>query len=117
LRRSYRCGQLGSAVSSLFIAIVWTNHHYLFRYASRITARLLWFNFAQLFSMSMLPFSTAWMAVSRLGSQPVSFYATVFVLVNLTYIALIWEPIDRLPLHEVRPKVRKIMRARSITTL
>ena len=44
---------LSYAVSYLFIAIVWTNHHYLMRYASEATPNLLWFNFAHLFSMSL----------------------------------------------------------------
>src|SRR5215813_9720602 len=82
---------LSYAVSYLFIAIVWVNHHYLMRYAADATQRLLWFNFAHLFSMSLLPFSTAWMAVSRLAPQPVAFYAAVFFLVNATYIGLIHE--------------------------
>jgi uncharacterized membrane protein len=77
---------LSYAVSYLFIAIVWTNHHYLMRYATEATPRLLWFNFAHLFSMSLLPLSTAWMAVSALAPQPVAFYAAVFFLVNATYI-------------------------------
>jgi uncharacterized membrane protein len=64
---------LSYAVSYLFIAIVWTNHHYLLRYAEEATPRLLWFNFAHLFSMPLLPLSTAWMAVSRLALQPVAF--------------------------------------------
>ena len=64
---------LSYAVSYLFIAIVWTNHHYLIRYAEEATPRLLWFNFAHLFSMSLLPLSTAWMAASRLAPQPVAF--------------------------------------------
>jgi uncharacterized membrane protein len=34
----------------LLIAIVWINHHYLMRYAANATPRLLWFNFAHLFS-------------------------------------------------------------------
>jgi TMEM175 potassium channel family protein len=55
---------LSYAVSYLFIAIVWTNHHYLMRYAKEATPRLSWFTFAHLFSMSLLPLSTAWMAVS-----------------------------------------------------
>src|SRR5215475_10621798 len=78
---------LSYAVSYLFIAIVWANHHYLIRYADEVTPRLLWFNFAHLFSMSLLPLSTAWMAVSRLSPQPVAFYALVFFLVNVTYVA------------------------------
>ena len=105
---------LSYAVSYLFIAIVWTNHHYLMRYAAEVTPRLLWFNFAHLFSMSLLPLSTAWMAVSELAPQPVAFYAAVFFLVNATYICLIRELID---IHEVSSTVRRIMRFRSITTL
>jgi uncharacterized membrane protein len=75
---------LSYAVSYLFIAIVWVNHHYLLRYATEATHGLLWFNFAHLFAMSLLPLSTAWMAVSRLAPQPVAFYAAVFFLVNAT---------------------------------
>ena len=108
---------LSYAVSYLFIAIVWTNHHYLMRYAGEATSRLLWFNFAHLFSMSLLPFSTAWMAVSELAPQPVAFYAAVFFLVNATYICLIWELIENAPVARVSPKVRRIMRLRSIATL
>src|SRR4029077_19378393 len=78
---------------------------------------LLWFNFAHLFSMSLLPLSTAWMAVSRLAPQPVCFYAAVFFLVNVTYVALIWELIDRRPAHRVVPRVRRIMHVRSLATL
>lgn len=107
---------LSYAVSYLFIAIVWVNHHYLMRYATEATSRLLWSNFAHLFSMSLLPLSTAWMAVSKLAPQPVAFYAAVFFLVNATYICLIRELIDRSPT-EVPPTVRRIMRFRSVTTL
>jgi uncharacterized membrane protein len=108
---------LSYAVSYLFIAIVWTNHHHLMRYATDATPRLIWSNFAHLFSVSLLPLSTAWMAVSELAPQPVAFYATVFFLVNATYICLIWELIGRDPAKEISPKERKIMRFRSIATL
>ena len=108
---------LSYAVSYLFIAIVWANHHHLLRYTAEITPRLIWFNFAHLFSVSLLPLATAWMAVSELAPQPVAFYAAVFFLVNATYIALMWELIERDPLDAVPPKERKIMRFRAIVTL
>jgi uncharacterized membrane protein len=108
---------LSYAVSYLFIAIVWANHHHLMRYATETTYRLMWFNFAHLFSVSLLPLSTAWMAVSELAPQPVAFYAAVFFLVNVTYIALIRELIERAPVKEISPKERRIMRFRSIPTL
>ena len=108
---------LSYAVSYLFIAIVWANHHYLLRYADEATPRLLWFNFAHLFSMSLLPLSTAWMAASELAPQPVAFYAAVFFLVNATYIALIRELVIETPVRTIPPKVRRIMRVRSLSTL
>lgn len=108
---------LSYAVSYLFIAIVWANHHYLMRYATEATPRLMWVNFGHLFSVSLLPLSTAWMAVSKLAPQPVAFYAAVFFLVNMTYIFLIWELIDRSPIDDVSPRVRSIMHFRSIATL
>jgi uncharacterized membrane protein len=106
---------LSYAVSYLFIAIVWINHHHLLRYATAATPRLMWSNFAHLFSVSLLPLSTAWMAVSELAPQPVAFYAAVFFLVNATYILLIWELIGSAS--AVPRKVRGIMRVRSIVTL
>ena len=86
------------------------------RYATEATPRLVWFNFAHLFSISLLPLSTAWMAVSKLVPQPVAFYAAVFFLVNATCICLILELVDRSPVAEVSSTVRRIMHFRSITT-
>ena len=103
------------AVSYLFIAIVWANHHYLLHYATEATPRLMWFNFVHLFSVSLLPLSTAWMAVSKLAPQPVAFYAAVFFFVNATYILLTWELIQ--PRAGVSKKARRNMRFRSIVTL
>lgn len=105
---------LSYAVSYLFIAIVWTNHHYVMRYATEVKPRLMWFNFAHLFSMSLLPLATSWMAVSELAPQPVALYAGVFLLVNATYVCLIWELIDEEVMH---PRVLRAMRVRSIVTL
>jgi uncharacterized membrane protein len=105
---------LSYAVSYLFIAVVWANHHYLLHHATEATPRLMWFNFAHLFSASWLPLSTAWMAASKLAPQPVAFYAAVFFFVNATYILLIWELIK--PAH-LSPKARRNMRYRSLATL
>ena len=108
---------LSYGVSYLFIAIVWANHHYRMRHATDATPRLMWVNFGHLFSVSLLPLSTAWMAVSKLTPQPVAFYAAVFLLVTMTYIFLIWKLIDRSPIDDVSPRVRSIMHFRSIATL
>ena len=70
---------LSYAVSYLFIAIVWTNHHYLMRYAIKATPRLMWFNFAHLFSVSLLPFSTAWDGRERIGAAAGCFLCSGFL--------------------------------------
>lgn len=108
---------LSYAISYLFIAIVWANHHHLLRYATETTPRLLWFNFAHLFSVSLLPLATAWMAVSRLAPQPVAFYAMVFFLVNVTYLCLIWELVGPSELGDAAIKLRQAMRFRGAVTL
>ena len=61
------------AVSYLFIAIIWMNHHYLMRFVGPPTLRLIWINFVHLFTVSLLPFATAWIARTRLASSPVAF--------------------------------------------
>jgi uncharacterized membrane protein len=105
------------AVSYLFIAIVWINHHHLLGYADVATPRLIWGNFAHLFSVSLVPFSTAWIAGSRLAAIPVALYAAVFVLVNATYLVLCWETMDKSQAEGVTIRKRQTMRIRSKVTL
>jgi uncharacterized membrane protein len=87
------------------------------RYCDEATPRGLWFNFAFLFSISLLPVSIAWMAVSERAPQPVAFYMAVFFLMNATYIGLIYELIERSPVDAVSLNVRRAMRFRSNATL
>jgi uncharacterized membrane protein len=108
---------LSYAVSYLFIAIVWVNHHHLFGYAEIATQRLMWFNFAHLFSVSLIPFATEWIAESRLAAAPVALYAAIFVLVNVTYLALCWEAVDRPAREDVSQIMRRLLRMRSFVTI
>jgi uncharacterized membrane protein len=105
------------AVSYLFIAIVWVNHHHVLRYAESATPRLIWGNFAHLFSVSFMPFATAWIADTKLAAVPVSLYAGVFVLVNATYLLLCAEAIDRPHRAAIPARERRMMRIRPLVTL
>ena len=109
---------LSYVISYLFIAIVWVNHHHLFGYAEEATPRLIWSNFAHLFSVSLIPFTTEWIADSRLeAAAPVALYALVFVLVNITYLALCTEVVDR-PAHEdISHRLQRLLRMRSFITI
>ena len=108
---------LSYVVSYLFIAIVWVNHHHLFGYAQMATPRLVWSNFAHLFSVSLIPITTEWIADSRLAADPVALYASVFVLVNITYLALCQEVIDRPAHKDLSQRMRALLRMRSFITI
>jgi uncharacterized membrane protein len=108
---------LSYGASYFFLAIVWLNHHYLMRYVHQATARLLWGNFAHLFSVSLVPFATAWISDTHLAAIPVTVYATIFTLVNATYLILCREGVDRGDQVEVTPRLRRMMRMRSMVTL
>src|SRR5262245_54719998 len=77
---------LSYLVSYYFIAIVWLNHHHLLRFFPHSSPRLIWINFAHLFMVSLVPFSTAWMADTQFAEAPVFVYAAFFIRVNLAYI-------------------------------
>jgi hypothetical protein len=52
-----------------------------------------------------------------LAAIPVALYASIFVLVNVTYIILCWEIVDNPRLESVSPRGRQTMRMRSLATL
>ncbi len=72
-------------VSYVFIAIIWINHHHLTRFIRAPSLPLIWTNFVHLFLISLLPFTTAWMAQTKLASVPVVVYAALFVCTDVAY--------------------------------
>ena len=108
---------LSYVVSYYFIAIVWLNHHHLFRFFRHVTPRLIRTNFVHLFMVSLVPFSTAWVADTKLAAVPVFVYAAVFVLVNLAYIPFEWHALASASVEEISVRTRRFARARSSVTL
>jgi uncharacterized membrane protein len=104
------------AVSYLFIAIIWINHHYLMRFVGPPTLRLIWINFAHLFMVSLLPFATAWVARTELASSPVVFYAGLFVCIDIAYNVFEREVLARADA-TVSERTRRIARRRSLAVL
>jgi uncharacterized membrane protein len=105
---------LSYAVSYLFIAIVWLNHHHLFCLADSPSPPLIWINFAHLFMVSLVPFSTAWVARTRLAAVPVLVYAGVFVLVELAYLQFEHHVLARAVVEEISPRTRRLTQTRSL---
>ena len=104
---------LSYVVSYLFIAIVWVNHHHLLRFAEHATPRLIWVNFAHLFMVSLVPFSTAGSRILDWRRCRCSCMQRYFVLVNLAYCAFVWEALAQAEVEEVSARMRRITRTRS----
>jgi len=102
-------------VSYVFIAIIWINHHYLTRFIETPSLGLVWTNFAHLLLVSLLPFTTAWMAQTRLSATPVMVYAGLFVCTDGAYNLLehrILKQTDQLS-----ERARRVARRRSLLAL
>jgi uncharacterized membrane protein len=105
------------AVSFLFIAIIWINHHYLMRFVGPPTLRLIWMNFIHLFMVLLLPFATAWVARTRLASSPVVFYAGLFVCIDIAYNVFEREVFAGAAADQVSERTRRTARRRSLVVL
>jgi uncharacterized membrane protein len=101
-------------VSYTFIAIVWLNHHHLLRFTEYPTPRLIWINFAHLFAVSLVPFTTAWVADTSLAAVPVFIYAAVFVLVELAYLQFEHHTLTHAVVEEISHRTRRLAKVRSL---
>jgi uncharacterized membrane protein len=105
------------AVSYLFIAIIWINHHYLMRLVGPATLGLIWTNFIHLFMVSLLPFATAWVARTSLASSPVALYAGLFVCIDIAYNVFERDVLARADAGAVSERTRRMARRRSLVVL
>ncbi|HEX5464476.1 MAG TPA: TMEM175 family protein [Burkholderiales bacterium] len=105
------------AVSYLFIAIIWINHHHLMRFVGVPTLRVIWINFVHLFGVSLLPFATAWIARTELASSPVVFYAGLFVCIDIAYNIFERQVLGRADDTRLSARDRRIARRRSLVVL
>ncbi len=75
-------------LSYLYVAIYWVNHHRLFSHAMVVTGGLLWSNIALLFTLSLVPFSTAYLGEHHFGRNATVLYLLSLLLPALAYAAL-----------------------------
>lgn len=76
-------------LSFVYVAIYWNNHHHLFQAVKHVNGKVLWFNILLLFSLSLVPFVTAWMGENHFSSSPVALYGIVLLMPALSYFILL----------------------------
>jgi uncharacterized membrane protein len=105
------------ALSYLFIAIIWVNHHHLMRFVADSTPRLVWLNFLHLFLVALAPFATQWVANTHLGSVAVTVYAGLFVCIDTAFLLFEHEVMAQADCSAVPVDAKLRARRRSLTTV
>ena len=76
------------ALSFAYVGIYWVNHHRLLSHATRVTNALVWLNLALLFTLSLIPFSTAYLGTQHFSRDATLLYMATMLLPSLAYVPL-----------------------------
>lgn len=75
-------------LSFIYLAIYWNNHHHLLHTVTRVSGGILWANIHLLFWLSIVPFTTGWMAENDFATLPVAVYGINLLLAAIAYYIL-----------------------------
>jgi uncharacterized membrane protein len=79
---------LAYLLSFVLVAIYWNNHHHLFKLVERIDGAVMWSNMMLLFSLSLIPFATAWFGENAGTLAPVIVYVAVQLSCATSYFLM-----------------------------
>jgi TMEM175 potassium channel family protein len=77
------------ALSFVYLAIYWNNHHHLLYVTQHVTGGVLWANMHLLFWLSLVPFVTSWMGENHFAATPAALYGVVLLLAAMAYYVLV----------------------------
>ncbi len=72
-------------LSFIYVGIYWNNHHHMLHTIQRVTGTILWANLHLLFWLSLVPFTTGWMAENHFATWPTFAYGLVLLLAAISY--------------------------------
>lgn len=76
---------LSYVLSFVYVAIYWNNHHHLLAACERVNGAVLWANMHLLFWLSLIPFTTAWLAENHFEPVPTLLYGVSLLMPALAY--------------------------------
>ena len=80
---------LSYVLSFALLGTYWNNHHHMLQAAKVVDGRVLWANLALLFTLSLVPFASAWMGESVFAPFPTAVYGVVSLLAAITFYVLV----------------------------
>jgi len=75
-------------LSFIYVGIYWNNHHHLFQAIEKVNGKILWANLALLFTLSLIPLTTAWMGENNFDQAPVALYGINLILCAVVFVVL-----------------------------
>lgn len=79
---------LAYVLSFIYVAIYWVNHHHMMYTVERVNGAVLWANIALLFTLSLIPFTTAWMGETGGATWPTAVYGLSLLGPAFAYVIL-----------------------------
>ncbi len=76
------------ALSFVEVGIYWVNHHYMVDDVEQVSHGLLWANLGFLFTLSLIPFGTAWVGERGLSPFALSLYTICCALPAVSWMVL-----------------------------
>jgi uncharacterized membrane protein len=76
---------LGYALSFVYVAIYWNNHHHFFQLVDKVDGAILWANMHLLFWLSLIPFATAWLGANPATPAPTAAYGVALLMPALAW--------------------------------
>ncbi len=72
--------------SFLFVGVYWSNHHHLVHTVNKVNGPTIVANLGLLFSLSLIPFVTGWVAECNFAEQAVAVYAILLLIPGVFWI-------------------------------
>ena len=92
----------GFVMSFFVIAIYWRSHHRIFGFVTNFTEKLIWMNMLFLFTVVLMPFSSAYFSENQMQTVPFVFYnanVILMALVNYRIISYVFNPANNISAH------------------
>jgi uncharacterized membrane protein len=86
--RSLAPNLVSYALSFVYLAIYWNNHHHLLHTVTRVDGLILWANSHLLFWLSLVPAATSWMGENFLAPLPTAIYGAILLMPAIAYFLL-----------------------------
>ena len=80
---------LSYLISFVYIGIYWNNHHHVFQVVKTVNGKILWANLLLLFSLSLIPFTSAWLGEHYQATAPVATYGIILLFSGLSFTLLV----------------------------